>query len=374
MIDLDDINILRKLDKSDQLMLISTWASRITELRKKIQDFSIPEKYSWKNQVVYYKKPEKILICGMGGSAIVADYISDLFMDEINIPIIVNKNYSLPKFVDEKTLVICISYSGNTEETISCFYQALKKKSMIVTISSGGILGEYSSKIGIPCVILRKGQPPRTAFPLIYVSLLKVLEKVFSIKNIDEALDESVVLLKDLSEQLSPEVSSSQNQAKKFSLFLYNSTPIFISNSYCSSVSYRAKCQLNENSKLLSCYENLPESNHNGIVIWDSLKVMNHISVVLLRLPNEQPEIKTRVEVTKRIMSKKTEKIVELYALGKSKIAHQLTLTYVIDYISLYLAFLNEIDPTVITGIDLLKKTLAKKHGLLKNFKKLLDT
>ncbi|MHA1114609.1 MAG: bifunctional phosphoglucose/phosphomannose isomerase [Candidatus Heimdallarchaeaceae archaeon] len=373
MIDLDDVNVLRALDKSNQLALMNNWTSSITELKKRLHDFSIPEDYSWKDQVVQYTSPEKVLLCGMGGSAIVADYVSNLLIDEIKVPIIVNKSYSIPKFVDEKTLTICISYSGNTEETVSCFYQALKRKSMIVTISSGGILGDFSSKIGIPYVKLKGGQPPRTAFPLLYVSLLKVFEKIFSITNIDEALDESVALLERLSEQLSPEVSTSQNQAKKLSLLLYNSTPIFISNSYCSPVSYRAKCQLIENSKMLSCYENLPESNHNGIVIWDSLKVMNHISVVLLRLPNERPEIKTRVEVTEKIMNKKTEKIFELYALGNSKIAHQLTLTYIIDYISIYLAFLNEIDPTVIDGIDLLKKTLTKKHGLLKNIKELLQ-
>ncbi len=136
MIDLNDIEQIEKFDKSSQLKIMLGWSNLVKEARTNSLSFTLPSSYQWKDKIIQYQSPTNVLICGMGGSAIAGDYLIQAFENELNIPVIVNKTYNLPNFVDEHTLVVCISYSGNTEETLSRFHEALEKKAMIVSISS----------------------------------------------------------------------------------------------------------------------------------------------------------------------------------------------------------------------------------------------
>lgn len=356
MIDLDEQNRIIEIDKSNQLEILEKWSSLFKEARENSLKFVIPENVS---------EPSNIVICGMGGSAIAGDYLISLLKSEIKIPVLVNRDYYLPSFCNKSTLVICVSYSGNTEETLSCFKDAHTKNTMMITISSGGLLEKLSKKTNVPHIKIREGIPPRTGLPLIYTSLLTILEKLKLIEDMSKDFEETEKILTELSTKYSPDKKTEVNFAKEIAYGLYNKLPLFVGHTIYSPLPYRAKSELNENSKVVAISEVVPEQNHNGIVAWDNPNVvLNNVAVILFRDKNEPKPIGIRMEQLKEIVKQKTEKVLELYPQGESKLAKQISLTYLIDLTSIYLAVLYEVDPSITPSIDNLKRVLKKKLNL----------
>ena len=371
MIDLDDLNLIAEYDKYNQLGIMKEWASLVKEAREIGKKFDIPQSFQWKDKIINFVKPVNITVCGMGGSAIAGDYLVKLFEKDLNIPVIVNRDYYLPSFVNENSLVICISYSGNTEETLSRYLEALQRGSMIISISSAGYLEEFSKSIGVPHLKIQEGLPPRSSLPLIYISLITLLEKLDIVPNITKDIIETEQLLKKLAEEYSPDVSTEENIPKKIAYGLYNTLPVFLGNTIYSPVAYRAKCEFNENSKIIAVNEEIPEHNHNGIVVFDHpSKALNDVAFVLFRDKEETKAIKIRIEEIKKLATERTEKILEINSLGKSVLAKQLSSTYLIDYVSIYLAILYEVDPTITPSIDKLKEVLKKNLNMLDEVRK----
>ena len=371
MINLDDRNIIEQIDTEKQLEILSQWSALFKEARKNSLGLVIPKKYSWKNKNVNYTTPQNIVICGMGGSAIAGDYIYYLLKDKISIPILTNREYQLPSFVSNTSLVICVSYSGNTEETLSCFKDALQKSAMLLTVSSNGLLEKLSTDIGIPHIKIREGIPPRSALPLIYTALLTILEKLELIENMEADIQETSEILEKLSKEYDVGQKTESNLPKNIAYGLYNTLSVFIGHTFLCPVAYRAKCELNENSKLLAISEVISEQNHNGIVAWDNPNTaLNDVAVVLFRDKNESDSIKIRVDELKKRVEKKTEKLLEVYPEGKSELAKQISSTYLIDLVSIYLAILYEVDPSITPSIDTLKEVLRKKTNLQEKIKK----
>ena len=371
MINLDDRNIIEQIDTEKQLEILSQWSVLFKEARKNSLGLVIPKKYSWKNKNVNYTTPQNIVICGMGGSAIAGDYIYYLLKDKISIPILTNREYQLPSFVSNTSLVICVSYSGNTEETLSCFKDALQKSAMLLTVSSNGLLEKLSTDIGIPHIKIREGIPPRSALPLIYTALLTILEKLELIENMEADIQETSEILEKLSKEYDVGQKTESNLPKNIAYGLYNTLSVFIGHTFLCPVAYRAKCELNENSKLLAISEVISEQNHNGIVAWDNPNTaLNDVAVVLFRDKNESDSIKIRVDELKKRVEKKTEKLLEVYPEGKSELAKQISSTYLIDLVSIYLAILYEVDPSITPSIDTLKEVLRKKTNLQEKIKK----
>ncbi len=371
MINLDDRELLAKIDKSDQLGSMSKWGELVKEARDKSKKLQIPSKVAWNNLSLEYKQPKNVIICGMGGSAIAGDYFVSLFENELSIPVIVNRGYYLPKFIDSESLVICISYSGNTEETLSRYHEALKRKSMIVSISSAGLLEKFATQIGTPHVKIRSGIPPRTAFPLMYTAIITIFEILDLIGGVEQQFEEVVKVLKKLAIEYSQESPIKENIAKEISYGIFNSIPLFIGYGIYAPISYRAKTQLNENSKVIAISETLPEQNHNGVVIFDNPNAsLNDIAFIFLHDKEEPKNITTRFEEVKKFASKKSEKVLELLPHGKSKLAKQLSSTFLVDFISIYLGILHEIDPSITPSIDKIKQSLKIKHNLLEDIER----
>ena len=373
MINLDDEELVAKFDKSNQLAILLEWSDLIKEAKEQCLKFNIPDKIQWKNKTIEYKQPENVIICGMGASAIAGDYLTSLFRDEFKVPVITDRKYQLPNFVNEKTLVVCISYSGNTEETLSRYQDALVKGAMLVSISSSGLLEKLSKSIGTPHIEIREGLPPRSSLPLIYISLIKIFEKFDLLESIDQDIAETAEILEDLAKQYSPATNKEENIAKKTAYSLFNTLPLFIGHTIYSPIAFRGKCEFNENSKVLAISDVLPEQNHNGIVAWDNPNtVLNDVFVIFFRDKNEPKQIKIRIEETINTVSQKTEKILEIFPKGKSKLAKQMTATYLIDFISVYLGILHELDPSSTLNIDKLKEVLKKKTNLQEKIEKQL--
>ena len=226
--------------------------------------------YAWKNKVdinsSYKQNINNIVIAGMGGSAISADLLKSFLKDELQIPLYVNRDYVLPKFVDENTLVIISSYSGNTEESISCFKDAVKKSCKIMAVSTGGWIKKFADENDFPCINLKEGFQPRFALGVSFFTLLKILQSMELISSQDEVVNKITLLWK----KKGIEYSGEENIARKHAEELIGFIPIIYSSSNFEAIGYRLKCQFNENSKLHAFHNVIPELNHNEIIGWET--------------------------------------------------------------------------------------------------------
>jgi len=231
---------------------------------------------AWNNNSQFKNlgKPDvnKIIISGLGGSAISADLLKNYLQHDLKIPLITNRDYFLPAFADRKTLVIVSSYSGNTEETISVFKQAISKKCRIVAVASGGVISELAKKNKIPLITVEPGFQPRYALGLSFFTLLKILQ---SMKLIPKE-DKNVAQIKNLWKKKGKDLSEENNTALSIAEMLVGHVPVIYSaEGSTSAVGYRFKCQLNENSKMHAFHNSIPEMNHNEIIGWETFREKN---------------------------------------------------------------------------------------------------
>jgi glucose/mannose-6-phosphate isomerase len=353
MSELDDPQFLSSIDRSNMLKVLLSFpenCERALEIGMEF-GFTLPR-----------KRLNKILFLGMGGSAIGGSLIKDWAYSKSLVPIEVCRDYVVPAYVDNRTLVFAVSYSGDTEETLSAFSQALDKGCFGFGLSSGGFLEKLCAKRGIPWIKVPEGFQPRAALPYLFIPPLIILEKLGVIEGVKNDVRKAVEVLIQVRENIKASTPIERNLAKKLASQIFGTFPLIIGFREFSNVAYRFKDQLNENSKILSKFEVLPELNHNEVVGWEGIspELAKLISVIFIRDADEPLEIKTRIEVTKKIMNRKTNCIYEVRALGGTKLAKMLSTIYVCDFISFYLAILNRKDPTPVRVIVEMKDELEK--------------
>lgn len=306
---------------------------------------------------INYPKPDNIVVAGLGGSAIGGDLVKDWAKNQLSIPIEVSRDYTLPAYADKKTLVLVTSYSGDTEETLGSFLDALKRGCMVFCISSGGALIKYAQKHKVPYLQVPAGMPPRAASPYLLVPLLVCLEKGGLVSGVIEQLNEAIELLEKVSRENSPQKPAKENFAKTLAQNIGESVPVVYGSGFYRSVAQRFKQQFNENSKVPAKWEYFPELNHNEIVGWKSSWCF---SILLIRDKDEPLGIRSRIETTKPIMAQAGLKMQEIWAEGKSDLAKMVSTIVVGDFTSVYLAVLHGMDPTPVAVITHLKGELEK--------------
>lgn len=364
---LDNLNEIKKIDKSGMLELQKKVPDFIQDAIERARNLVIPSDIEIKGTKLQYYSFSQIIGVGMGGSAISFDFLrSFLRYANVKIPVESNRDYNLPPYADENTLVILISYSGNTEETLSCFLDAIEKGCPIVALTSGGILEAFCIKLGLPYVKLPSDLPPRASLPYLFFPLLVVLEKLNIHPTFEKDVEETLAVVEVLKEELKPETLIIDNLAKRIAICLYNKIPLIYGHTYFDCVANRIKCQFNENSKVLALFEVLPEMNHNGIVGWEAeMQLLEQFYPIFIRDSDESPAIKARIEISRdHIILKKKKQIIEILARGEGVLAKMFSVTYIGDCVSVYLAILNETDPTPVDSISLLKSQLAERTKL----------
>ncbi len=302
-----------------------------------------------------------ILITGLGGSAIGGDLLRAYLGNEINVPVIVNRHYTLPKFVGKKTLVIASSYSGNTEETLSALKEALHRKARVLCISTGGDLTKLARKHKLPCIAIPGGLQPRAALGYSFFPLLVTLANAGFITPKDKDIKETLALLKTKAiEYGNPE--SSTNAPLQLAEKIKGKLPIVYSSSErLDAVNLRWRGQIEENAKQLAYGNLLPEMNHNELVGWNMLKdLLAQTFVVFLRDRGDHPRVSVREDITKSIVAQYSSGVSEVWSEGISLLARMFFLIQFGDWMSYYLAILNNQDPTPVKAIDHLKNELAK--------------
>ncbi len=345
---LDNIEMLRKIDKQDMLRFCINAAQHYKESVKNAEKISVKDTI-----------PENIIVAGMGGSGIGGELLKDYTKDKATVPIEVNRDYKLPAYANKKTLVIPVSYSGDTEETLSAFLDAVKRKCMVYCISSGGILTKFAQKLSIPYLQVPCGMPPRVALPYLFVPLLKLTEKMGATQNMAAELSEAIEAVEKISGENKPQKATEGNLAKTLALNLNNTEPVVYGFGIYRGVSMRWKQQFNENSKIPAKWEVFSELNHNELVGWEKPTVLsNGYAVVFIRDKEESLEILNRIENTKKIIQTTLSKMFEVWTEGKNNLAKILTTALVGDFVSVYLALLRRVDPTPVKSIDILKEKL----------------
>jgi glucose/mannose-6-phosphate isomerase len=350
--DLDEVERFCEVDRSDMMRLVLDFPEEIIEAVDIGNRFSIPEEYN---------RFSKILVTGMGGSAVPGDFLRSLLWEELPVPLVVNRDYSFPRFADSDTLAFAISYSGATEETIAAFRAAKEAGVKIVGITSGAELLLLCRKFNIPYLLVPGGRQTRASFGYLLFSILKVLEKIGIIRDRTEEVQETVQVIKKMREEIGPGAPSSQNSAKSLAVKLFGKFPvIFGTRGYSDIVALRWKQQFNENSKILARCEAFPELNHNEIVAWGLPGIMHEQGqVIFLRDEQEPPRIRKRIEVTREFLNLHGIDIAEVWSCGRSPLARALSLSYFGDFVSLYLAILKEVDPTPTEAIAFIKQKMA---------------
>ena len=352
MVDLDNVSAYRQFDKSGMLEHLHAFPEQCQKAWEKVQKFELPHLHTSLSSVV---------ILGMGGSAIGGDFVRRLALSEAKVPVWVHRDYGLPAFVDDNTLVIASSYSGNTEETLSAFTESLGTAAKKLAITSDGKLKDLAEKEGIPVFIIDYLAPPRAALPHSFVPLVGVFQKLGLLADKSADLQEAVDVLKTLSKDVVETTPLASNPAKQLAAKLQGRVAVIYGGEMLSEVARRWKGEFNENSKAWAFFENFPELNHNAVVGYEfPIEAKERILVFMLRSSSLHPRNLLRYEITARLLAEAgiINEFVE--ARGQSALAQVLSLVLLGDYASFYLSMLNEVDPTSTNAIDFIKQSLAE--------------
>ena len=298
------------------------------------------------------KEIRNVLICGLGGSGIGGTIVADIVSAKVNTPIASTKDYSIPNFVNEHTLVIANSYSGNTEETLFALEKCQAKGAEIAVITSGGKLKTIAEQNNYTTIIIPGNQPPRAMFGYAFTELFFMLNHYNLIDDSFKSDFEKAIALLDT------EKSDIQKQAMDLAKKISNQTPvIYVANGF-EGVAVRFRQQINENSKMLCWHHVVPEMNHNELLGWRTN--VDDLAVVYFRNKCDYERNQIRMDINKKVISEYTNNISEIWSKGDSVIENSLYHINLGDWVSWYLSEMNNVDAIEIDVINFLKGELGK--------------
>src|ERR1700679_3954609 len=263
-----------------------------------------------------------IIVLGMGGSAIGGDFIRSYLSGNLKVPVFVNRSYDLPAHADSRTIVIASSYSGNTEETLSAFEQAIEKKLSVICITTGETLGERAKKLGLTTIPQHAGMQPRAAFAFSFVPLLLIFEKLGLTSGEEKNIESAAAFLDTLSERYGTAHLDDKNLAYHLAGELIHRIPVIYCQSDYEACGLRWRGQIQENTKHVAFSNVLPEMNHNELNGWaHPVDMIPHFSVLFLRSgADESPRIAKRFSVMKEILMGKQASVTEITAEGSTRL------------------------------------------------------
>ncbi len=351
-VNLDDLTLYPGLDPQGMLAHLHNFPDMSQQAWDLALKFRLPQAYS---------RVSKVVVLGMGGSGIGGDLVKSLASAESPIPIFTCREYDLPAYVDDRTLVIASSYSGATEETLTAFGQALKKRCPKLVVTTGGQLKDLAAAHGVPVFSYDYRAQPRAVLPYSFFPLLGILAGLKIIPDQIMAVAEGVAALRKLALEINETVPEGKNPAKQLAGRIFGKLVVIYGGDITGNVAQRWKGQFNENAKNLAYYETFSELNHNSVVGYSFPQQMPAQTMVVLLMSDWLHErIKLRYGITEELLRRAGFDFAEIKGRGAGRLAQMLTLVLFGDYVSYYLALLNRADPTPVTSIDYLKGRLAK--------------
>lgn len=301
----------------------------------------------------YDKEIKNIVITGLGGSGIGGTIVKELIVNEVTIPIEINNKYTIPNYVNENTLVMASSYSGNTEETVEAINHAIEKKAKIVGITSGGKIAEICKSNDLDLILVPSGS--RSPRACLGYSVIQQFYILYKLGIINKSFKEKFEKAKEL---IVGEEQNIKDAAKNIASKIYDKIPIIYASDTIEGVAVRLRQQINENAKMLCWHHVIPEMNHNELVGWRTKN--EDFAVLIFRNKSDYERIQKRIEINKEVFAKYTPHIFELWSKGESEIEKVFYLINLGDWLSFYLSDLRKMDSIEVKVIDHLKSELAK--------------
>jgi glucose/mannose-6-phosphate isomerase len=356
VINLDDITKLEEFDTGKMFTSIRNIPDQMEQAWTEVDRLEIPKSYS---------AIENIVFCGMGGSALGGRIIDSLTTSTIRVPFEIFTEYNLPNYVNNKTLVILSSYSGNTEETINCAHEALNKNALVVGITTGGKLSEFLERNKLPRYLYEPksniSNQPRMALGYSVASVLKLLSKIGIYDLDNQEFFEICTHARQRINAYDTLVKTDENVAKMLSTGFFHKSVILISSEFLYGVTHAVKNQINENSKTFSALFDIPEINHH---LMEGLKFPEKLREITKFLFITSDLYKLRIlkihQITKSVIEKNGFDVLTFKPEGKTK-SNQIIDTLIFgSFFAVYLAFLYGIDPIPIPWVDYFKQELSK--------------
>ncbi|HET6350395.1 MAG TPA: bifunctional phosphoglucose/phosphomannose isomerase [Candidatus Krumholzibacteria bacterium] len=341
------------LDTSDMLGKVIGFPAQMESAWKIGSDFAP------RVEALRSKSFERVVVCGMGGSAIGGDLARAFLGDRARVPILSCRDYHLPANLAKGALAIVSSYSGNTGETLSAYDAARQHGATLVAITSGGELAARCERDQVPACIIPGGMPPRSAIGFSLLPMLQVLRAggvaVFEDHEYREALD----VARERCDAYAP--ARRDNAATEMAQQLHRHTPfIYAAPGLLEGVARRWSCQMNENAKTLAHFAFFPELDHNEIVGWEvGEHLLAHAVVISLEDREDHPMTRRQADAGLSLMEPYAARVERLETPGGGRLARMVALMLLGDFTSVYLAYLNDVDPTPVKKIDALKQQLA---------------
>ena len=355
MVDLDDPKVYERLDPSGMRHRLRDLPEQCRRAWAQNPTPSLPSEYG---------QVERIVVLGMGGSAIGGDLLKDLMATQGRPQVEVCREFSIGQPLDERTLVIASSYSGNTEEVLSSFAEASKYPAKRLVITSGGKLKAIADKEGIPTFTIGLRSEPRAALGYSFVILLSCVNRLGLVSDETSQVADTTKLLEEMGQELHEEAPETRNPAKALASQLYGYLIVVYGSDIFSSVARRWKTQFNENSKAWAFYEVLPEAGHNGVEGYiHPGGITDRTQALLLYSPKLPRVLKARYRAVEELLDKAGVRYKKVEARGVSPLSRMMSLVLLGDYVSYYLGILYGLDPSPVPSIDYFKSRLEGARG-----------
>jgi glucose/mannose-6-phosphate isomerase len=299
-----------------------------------------------------------LLVCGMGGSAIGGDLATAVLGDRLTRPLVTVRGYELPPWATPDAVVLCTSYSGNTEETLASYEAAGALGATRVAVTTGGRLADAARLDGVPVVGIPSGLQPRAAVAYMLVSTLEVAAFTGVAPRIRTEIDSAAAALGELVAEWGPDADDG-NIAKEIAAQAQGACVCVYGAGSTAAPAYRWKTQINENAKLPACAAELPEADHNEIVGWEGAASVGPFVAIFLADTDQHPRTRQRIELTERLVAAGATATVMVETRGSAPLDRVLSLVLLGDLVSIYMAVLRGLDPSPVPVIERLKAELA---------------
>jgi glucose/mannose-6-phosphate isomerase len=354
--DLDDIAAIEKLDSLDMLSEVESFADKMRSAWDIGQGAAgLPDGLG----------VDSVVVLGMGGSGSSGDLVRALVEPRLPVPFMVVKSYGpLPEWVGRNTLVIAVSYSGNTEETLAAFEEVHERGARVVCLSAGGRLAESAKEFGAAHIRVPPGLQPRAAVAYLMVPLLAVLARMGLIPDPADDIEESLSLLSELAPRCHGKTLAVENPAKDLAARLAGKVPLLYGGPGIGvAIARRFKCDLNEYAKAHAFYNEIPEMNHNEIVGWTkAAEIGGNYVAVWFADADDDDRVSMRWKITRGLIERAPADIVELTSEGESPLARMTSLLYVTQLAAIYAGIAHGVDPGPVEVIEDLKQQLAARE------------
>jgi glucose/mannose-6-phosphate isomerase len=301
--------------------------------------------------------PGGLVVCGMGGSAIGGDLAAVALGDRATRPITLVRGYAIESWTRPESLVLCASYSGNTEETLACFEAAGAAGAQRVVITTGGKLAELAREEGVPVIGVPAGMQPRAAVVYMTIGVLECAALCGAAPGLHSEIDMATGLLEGLIEEWGPGASE-DSLAKSIARSLDGTIPVVHGAASTTAPARRWSTQINENADSPAFWSELPEANHNQICGWERGREMAPFSAVFLCDPDQHPRVKRHVDLAAAELERVGAPALQVDTFGESRLERVLSAVLLGDLVSVYMAALGGVDPTPVRAIERLKQQL----------------